>query len=72
MITSSGVDQTDEALGPAYAILADDHRENFVSIDRDLDLPANPSLYPHAPARLDPSMAPPGQDTLTAIVPVGI
>jgi phytoene dehydrogenase-like protein len=29
------------------------------------------SLYIHAPARLDPSMAPPGQDTLTAIVPVG-
>ena len=38
---------------------------------RDLSLPANPSLYIHAPARLDPSMAPPGQDTLTAIVPVG-
>ncbi len=40
-------------------------------IIRDLSLPANPSLYIHAPARLDPSMAPPGQDTLTAIVPVG-
>ena len=37
----------------------------------DLSLPANPSLYIHAPARLDPSMAPPGQDTLIAIVPVG-
>jgi phytoene dehydrogenase-like protein len=34
-------------------------------------LPANPSLYVHAPARLDPSMSPSGQDTLTAIVPVG-
>ena len=41
------------------------------SIDRDLSLTANPSLYVHAPARLDPSMAPPGQDTLTAIIPVG-
>jgi len=38
---------------------------------RDLDLPANPSLYIHAPARLDPSMAPLGGDTLIAIVPVG-
>ena len=38
---------------------------------RDLSLPANPSVYVHAPARLDPSMAPPGQDTLTAIIPVG-
>ena len=66
-----GVDKTYEALGPHTLFLADDYRENFESIDRDLNLPANPSLYVHAPARLDPSMSPPGQDTLTAIVPVG-
>jgi phytoene desaturase len=66
-----GVDKTYEALGPHTLFLADDYRENFECIDRDLGLPANPSLYVHAPARLDPSMAPRGQDTLTAIVPVG-
>jgi len=66
-----GMDKTYEALGPHTLFLADDYRENFESIDRDLGLPANPSLYLHAPARLDPSMSPPGQDTLTAIVPVG-
>jgi phytoene desaturase len=66
-----GVDKTYEALGPHTLFLADDYRENFVSIDSDLGLPANPSLYVHAPARLDPSMALPGHDTLTAIVPVG-
>jgi phytoene desaturase len=66
-----GVDKTYEALGPHTLFLADDYRENFESIIRDLSLPANPSLYIHAPARLDPSMAPPGQDTLIAIVPVG-
>jgi len=66
-----GVDQTYDALGPHTLFLADDYRENFNSIIRDLSLPANPSLYIHAPARLDPSMAPRGQDTLTAIVPVG-
>ena len=66
-----GVDKTYEALGPHTLFLADDYRENFESIIRDLSLPANPSLYIHAPARLDPSMAPRGQDTLTAIVPVG-
>ena len=60
------------ALGPHTLFLADDYRENFRAIVRDLSLPANPSLYVHAPARLDPSMAPPGQDTLTAIVPSGI
>jgi phytoene desaturase len=66
-----GTDKTYEALGPHTLFLADDSPENFESIDRDLGLPANPSLYVHAPARLDPSMSPPGQDTLTAIVPVG-
>ncbi len=66
-----GVDRTYEALGPHTLFLANDYRENFQSITRSLGLPADPSLYVHAPARLDPSMAPHGQDTLTAIVPVG-
>ncbi len=66
-----GVDKTYAALGPHTLFLADDYRENFESIFRDLDLPGNPSLYVHAPVRLDPFMATPGQDTLTAIVPVG-
>ena len=66
-----GTDKKYETLGPHTLFLADDYRENFERIDRDLNLPANPSLYVHAPARLDPAMAPPGQDTLIAIVPVG-
>jgi phytoene desaturase len=66
-----GTDKAYEALGPHTLFLADDSRENFRSIVRDQDIPANPSLYVHAPARIDPSMAPRGQDTLTAIVPVG-
>src|SRR5574341_2551444 len=66
-----GVDRRYEQLGPHTLFLADDYRQNFDSIIRDLTLPANPSLYVHAPARLDPAMAPPGQDTLIAIVPVG-
>jgi phytoene dehydrogenase-like protein len=60
-----------ETLPPHMLFLANDYRENFESIIRDLSLPANPSLYIHAPTRLDPSMAPQGQDTLIAIVPVG-
>ena len=66
-----GVDKSYETLPPHTLFLADDYRENFDSIIRDLGLPANPSLYVHAPARLDPSMAPNGEDTLIAIVPVG-
>ena len=66
-----GVDKKYDALGPHTLFLADDYRENFEHIVRDLTLPTNPSLYVHAPARLDPLVAPAGEDTLTAIVPVG-
>lgn len=66
-----GLDKTYANLPPHTLFLADDYRENFKSIIRDLDLPANPSLYVHAPRRLDPSMAPDGQDTVIGIVPVG-
>ncbi len=66
-----GLDKVYESLAPHTLFLADDYRENFKSIIRDLGLPGNPSLYVHAPARLDKSMAPQGQDTLIGIVPVG-
>jgi phytoene desaturase len=66
-----GVDKSYENLAPHTLFLADDYRDNFTSIIEDLDLPANPSLYIHAPTRLDPNIAPPGEDTLISIVPVG-
>jgi len=66
-----GLDKKYEALNPHTLFLADDYRQNFKSIIDDLTIPENPSLYIHAPARLDPSMAPAGEDTLIAIVPVG-
>jgi len=65
-----GIDQPIQGLGPHTLFLADDYRENFESIQR-LEWPRNPSLYVHAPSRLDPAKAPPSQDTLIAIVPVG-
>ncbi len=64
-------DKCYDALGPHTLFLADDYRANFHSIIEDLTLPENPTVYLHAPTRLDPSMAPPGEDTLIAIVPVG-
>jgi phytoene desaturase len=66
-----GVDREYSELNPHTLFLADDYKENFHSIIDDLDLPANPSLYIHAPTRLDPTMAPQGEDTIIAIVPVG-
>lgn len=65
-----GVDKTYPALSTHTLFLADDYRENFEHI-RNMNLPPNPSLYIHAPARVDPSMSSPGGDTLTAIIPIG-
>lgn len=66
-----GLDRPYQTLGPHTLFLADDYRQNFDEIIRDLTIPQKPSLYLHAPARLDSSMAPAGEDTLIAIVPVG-
>ncbi len=66
-----GVDKTYPALPPHTLFLADEYQENFARISALRDLPDNPSLYVHAPARLDPDAAPPGQDTVIAVVPVG-
>jgi phytoene desaturase len=66
-----GVRRQYRALAPHTLFLADDYSRNFDSIMRDLTLPRNPSLYVHAPRQLDSSMAPAGEDTLIAIVPVG-
>ncbi len=66
-----GVDKTYPSLPPHTLFLADDYRGNFDSIMDQLTLPQDPSLYIHAPTRLDPTLAPNGEDTLIAIVPVG-
>ncbi len=66
-----GVDKQYTALPPHMLFLADDYRENFESIEDELELPDNPSLYVHTPTRLDPSLAPEGSDTIIGIVPVG-
>ncbi len=66
-----GLDKPYPALAPHTLFLSDDYRQTFETIIDDLGLPANPCVYVHAPSRLDPAMAPEGQDTLTAIVPVG-
>lgn len=66
-----GVDKPYKILGPHTLFLADDFQSNFDTITNELGLPANPSLYIHAPRQLDSSMAPPGEETLIAVVPVG-
>ena len=66
-----GVDRQYPQLGPHNLFLAGDYRQSFGHILQDFTLPEEPSFYLHAPARIDPSMAPQGQDTLVVVVPVG-
>jgi phytoene desaturase len=66
-----GVGKQFPQLEPHNIFLAGDYRRSFDCILRDLSIPDEPSFYIHAPARIDPSLAPPGQDTLMVVVPVG-
>jgi phytoene desaturase len=66
-----GVDTVYPQLGPHTVFLAGDYRGGFERIFKDHALPDEPSFYVHAPARIDPSAAPPGKDTLLVLVPVG-
>jgi phytoene desaturase len=66
-----GLDRVFEQLAAHTLFLCDDYRESFDAIVRRNSLAEDPSVYLHAPARLDPSMAPQGEDTLIGIVPVG-
>lgn len=65
-----GVDKVYDQLPAHTLFLADEYRRNFDAISHQLDLPEKASLYVHAPSRLDPGMAPAGQDTLIGIVPI--
>jgi phytoene desaturase len=51
--------------------LSSHFRQSLAQIFQGLTLPDEPCFYLHAPARIDPSLAPAGKDTLTAVVPVG-
>jgi phytoene desaturase len=66
-----GVDRVYPQLDTHNVYLAGDYRGSFERIFRDHTLPDEPSFYVHAPARIDPSAAPAGQDTLFVLVPVG-
>jgi phytoene desaturase len=66
-----GVDKPYPQLGSHNLFIASDFRQSLNHIFQDLTLPDEPSFYVHAPTRVDPSLAPKGQDTLTVVVPVG-
>jgi phytoene desaturase len=66
-----GLDKTYTQLGHHSVFLSGEYRANLRKIFRDQSLSGNPSFYIHAPVRSDPTAAPPGQDTLSVIIPSG-
>lgn len=66
-----GVNKIYPQLFTHNVFLSTDYRASFDRIFNDHTLPEEPSFYVHAPARIDPSAAPIGQDTLMALVPIG-
>jgi len=66
-----GVDKSYPQLGPHNIFLTTEYRQGFESVLKELTLPDKPSFYLNAPARIDSSLAPEGQDTLMVVVPVG-
>lgn len=66
-----GTDRPYPQLGPHTLFLGADFRDNFDRIEQNRPLPARPSIYVHAPVRLDETAAPSGRDTIIAIVPTG-
>lgn len=66
-----GLDRPYPELRPHTLFLGDAYRDNFDRIEKNLPVPDGPSVYVHAPTRLDPGTAPAGKDTMIAVVPTG-
>jgi phytoene desaturase len=66
-----GVDKRYPQLGPHNLFFVEDLKQGFDPIFRDCAVPEDPNFYIHAPVRMDPSLAPSGQDTLVVGIPAG-
>jgi phytoene desaturase len=66
-----GVDKQYPQFGLHSVFLADAYKRTSEQILKELTLADEATFYLHAPGRLDPALAPDGQDTLSVAVPVG-
>lgn len=65
-----GLSKRYEQLGHHNVFFGEDFEGSFVDIFKTGRVPEDPSFYVNAPTRLDPSMAPPGKDSIYVLVPV--
>lgn len=63
------LDRKLEGLNTHNLFLSDSYLDGFREMARGRPIPDKPCVYVHAPSRVDPDMAPDGQDTLVAVVP---
>jgi phytoene desaturase len=66
-----GLDKIYPQLGNHSVMLSDGFKAGLDRIFREKSVSDTPSFYVHAPARTDPTAAPPGHDTLSVIVAAG-
>jgi len=66
-----GLDTVFPGLEQHNVFVSESHKDNFDKIFKHKSLPDEPTIYVHSPVRCDPSAAPTGQDSLTAIVHAG-
>jgi phytoene desaturase len=66
-----GVDKRYPQLRPHNLFFVEDLKQGFDPIFKDATVPEDPNFYMHAPVRMDPSLAPNGQDTLVVGIPAG-
>jgi phytoene desaturase len=66
-----GLDKQYPQLGQHNLFFSGDYRKGFEDIFKNATMPEQPNFYIHAPARMDPSAAPAGHDTLYVAIPVG-
>jgi phytoene desaturase len=66
-----GVDKQYPQFEAHNLFFVDNYRQCLDRILKEFTLPDEPIFYLHAPVRIDPSLAPEGQDTLVVVIPTG-
>ena len=66
-----GLDKQYPQISTHNAFLSTSYRQGFEQVLKELTLPDRPSFYVHTPVRVDPTLAPEGQDSVMVVVPIG-
>jgi phytoene desaturase len=71
MVFHWGLKKVYSELGHHSVFLSSDFKYSLEKIFKEYSLSGDPSFYVHSPVRTDPAAAPPGEDSLTVVIPMG-